>query len=138
MSLCPCSKERCIVDKEKGIGKGAHNQRGLITLQVKCQPGHFHIEDLVRLAESSGSAEIYTLLKRPDEEYVTIKSYENPKFVEDIVREVSSKVIRNLNGVNWFRVRVSNQESIHNHDAVAYISRKKSGQRWIISNHGFY
>ena len=138
MSLCPCSKERCLVDRERDIGKGAHNQRGIITLQVKCQPGSFYIEDLVKLAESCGSAEIYSLLKRPDEEYVTRVSYENPKFVEDIVRETAAKV-KELPGVSWFRAKVENFESIHHHSAVAYISKQKYGKGgWKASTKGFY
>lgn len=134
-SLCPCSKELSLVDKKKGIGKGAHNQKGIITLQVKCLPNSIWLEDLIEIGESSGSCEIYPLLKREDEKYVTEKAYENPKFVEDIAREVAIKVMQ-LKGVTWFRAKVENFESIHDHSATCYIERTKMGLKWKPSYKG--
>jgi len=137
MSVCPCSKELCTEDKEKGIGKGAHNQRGIVTIQMKSSDPNTHLEEIIKLAESSGSYEIFSLLKRPDEKFVTSESYDHPKFVEDIAREVAVKV-KGLPHVKWFRIKVENMESIHNHSAVAYISREKRGSKYYPSNRGFY
>lgn len=110
-SLCPCSKE---------ISKyGAHNQRGLMKVKVKYIPKHFiWIEDLVSLVESQGSCPIYPLLKREDEKYVTETAYENPKFVEDILRDLVL-TLRKQEGIEWFEVECENYESIHNHNAYA-------------------
>lgn len=135
-SLCPCSKELCLIDREKDIGKGAHNQRSLITIQVKNTSDDVWLEDLIELAESSGSCRIYPLLKRPDEQFVTKQAYETPKFVEDIVRDAAYKTMQ-LNNCNWFRVKVENFESIHNHSAVAYIERSKKGGYWYRTGRGF-
>lgn len=113
LSLCPCSKE---------ISKyGAHNQRSLITLQIRAKE-IIWIEDLIILAESCASSEIYSLLKREDEKYVTERSYENPMFVEDIVRTVAEKLSA-MPGILGFTVESENMESIHNHSAYAKISR---------------
>ena len=114
-TLCPCSQE--ISDD------GAHNQRGLVRLAVRFKR-FIWIEDLIRLAEESASSEVYSLLKREDEKYVTEKAYANPVFVEDIVREVSRKLDDDSNIV-WFAVDSENFESIHNHSAYAYIERDK-------------
>jgi GTP cyclohydrolase IB len=117
-SLCPCSKE--ISDY------GAHNQRGHITIQTRGarQPdgstAFVWIEDLVLIAEQAASAPVYPLLKRPDERYVTMQAYDNPVFVEDMVREVAVSLQRDQR-VAWFHVRAVNQESIHNHAAFAQI-----------------
>lgn len=116
-TLCPCSK--AISER------GAHNQRGLVTLSVRFrQP--IWIEDLIELVEASASSELYSVLKRPDEKYVTEAAYDNPVFVEDLVRSVAQKA----NGhqkIKWFRVEAENFESIHNHNAWAVIeSTKKS------------
>lgn len=110
-SLCPCSKE---------ISRyGAHNQRGLMRVRVKHLPGRFiWIEDLAQLMESQGSAPVYSLLKREDEKYLTEQAYENPKFVEDILRDLVL-ALRGLDGIAWFEVECENYESIHNHSAYA-------------------
>lgn len=138
-SYCPCSKMLCLTDKRKGVGKGAHNQRGTVTIQVRTRSAHsVWLEDLIAIAESSASCEVYPLLKREDEKYVTEKGYSNPKFVEDIAREVLSK-IRNLPGMYWVRVRARNYESIHPHNAVAYCEQtRRGGGRWWRSDRGFY
>ena len=114
-TLCPCSQE--ISDH------GAHNQRGMVRLAVRFKR-FIWIEDLIRLAEESASSEVYSLLKREDEKFVTEKAYANPVFVEDIVREVSRKLDEDSNIV-WFSVDSENFESIHNHSAYAYIERDK-------------
>lgn len=134
-SLCPCSKELSLIDKIKGIGKGAHNQKGIVTLQVKCLPDSIWLEDLIELCESSGSCQIYSLLKRPDEKWVTEEAYAHPAFVEDIARKVATKAML-LNGVSWFRVKVENFESIHNHSATCYLERTKMGKQWKTSYKG--
>lgn len=110
-SLCPCSKE---------ISEyGAHNQRGLMTVNIKYKPGKFiWIEDLAALMEAQGSCPVYPLLKREDEKYVTEKAYENPKFVEDVLRDLVL-ALRELPGADWFEVECRNYESIHNHSAYA-------------------
>jgi GTP cyclohydrolase I len=112
-SLCPCSKE--IADY------GAHNQRSLITIRLEqLQPVPWH--EQVRFAEDAASSEIWPLLKRPDEKWITERAYENPKFVEDLVRDVALR----LNGdarVGRYSVDVENFESIHNHSAYARIER---------------
>lgn len=112
-SLCPCSKE--ISDY------GAHNQRSLVTLRVELlQPIEWH--ELVRFAEDEASSEIWPMLKRADEKWVTERAYENPKFVEDLVRDVALR----LNGdarIGRYVVDVENFESIHNHSAYARIER---------------
>jgi len=110
-SLCPCSKE---------ISQyGAHNQRSLITLTVQSQPALW-IEDLVDIAEAEASSQLYALLKRPDEKFVTERAYENPKFVEDLVRDVAGVLAADPR-INAFRVESENFESIHNHSAYAMI-----------------
>jgi MptA/FolE2 family GTP cyclohydrolase len=112
-SLCPCSKE--ISDY------GAHNQRGYVDLDVRCSSEHpVWLQDLVEVAEGCGSAPIYTLLKRVDERHVTMEAYDNPAFVEDIARD-AALALRGDGRVEAFTVRVANQESIHNHEAVARI-----------------
>ncbi len=115
LSLCPCSKE---------ISRyGAHNQRSFLKIQVRADYGNIvWIEDIIAIAESSGSSEIYSLLKREDEKFVTETSYENPVFVEDIVRNATGKM-QKLPGVLWFAVESENMESIHNHSAYARIER---------------
>ncbi len=111
LSLCPCSKEISSF--------GAHNQRSIITMQVEAKE-KIWIEDIIAIAESSASSEIYSILKREDEKYITEKSYENPVFVEDIVRIAAEKLIL-TKGVLWFSVESENMESIHNHSAYAQI-----------------
>jgi GTP cyclohydrolase I len=118
-TLCPCSKE--ISDH------GAHNQRGEVRLQVRFKK-FIWIEDLIQLVEESASSEVYSVLKREDEKYVTERAYENPMFVEDIVRDIALKLNRDPNIV-WFAVESENFESIHNHNAYAYVEKhKKRGQ----------
>lgn len=138
-TYCPCSKAMCVTDVAADVGKGAHAQRGLVTLQIRTEPDSpgAWIEDLVRISETSGSAELYTLLKRPDEKYVTIQGYENPKFVEDVARDVMRK-IHNIPEAVWAKVRVRNFESIHHHNATAYISQKKVNGVWASVNRAFY
>lgn len=112
-SLCPCSKEIS--------SYGAHNQRSLITVRVRYRE-FVWIEDLIELVEKCGSSPVYSLLKRPDEKFVTEQAYDNPKFVEDIVREVTENLLKNPS-FSWFSVEVENFESIHKHSAYAYIER---------------
>lgn len=112
-SLCPCSKE--ISDY------GAHNQRSLVT--ITAQPLQaVPWEDLVRFAEDSASSEVWPLLKRPDEKWITERAYENPKFVEDLVRDVALRLNADPR-IGSYRVDVENFESIHNHSAFARIER---------------
>lgn len=112
-SLCPCSRE--ISDY------GAHNQRGHVEINVVCRPGAWvSFEDLVDLADAAASAPIFSLLKRVDERAVTMTAYENPAFVEDIARDVVV-ALRADRRVSEYTVRVINQESIHNHNAIATI-----------------
>ncbi|MBF0475869.1 MAG: GTP cyclohydrolase I FolE2 [Deltaproteobacteria bacterium] len=114
-TLCPCSKE---------ISRfGAHNQRGMIQVNLKCNK-FIWIEDIIQMIESCASTEIYSVLKRTDEKYVTEKAYENPKFVEDVVRDAASLLDADEN-ITWFSVEAENFESIHNHSAYAYIERDK-------------
>ncbi len=106
-TLCPCSK---------AISEyGAHNQRSTVDVQVRATD-FLWIEDVVTAVESCASAPLYALLKREDEKYVTEQAYDNPRFVEDLVREVVT-TIRSLDGVTWIQTRASNEESIHNHAA---------------------
>jgi GTP cyclohydrolase I len=115
-SLCPCSRE--ISDY------GAHNQRGYVEIDVACQTGEqIWFEDLIDVAEAAASAPIYSLLKRVDERHVTMTAYENPAFVEDIARDVVV-ALRHDPRIREYVVRITNQESIHNHNAVATIRGK--------------
>ncbi|MGE5559247.1 MAG: GTP cyclohydrolase FolE2 [Bacillota bacterium] len=112
VSLCPCSKEIS--------NGGAHNQRANIRVKLRFKPGKFlWIEDVVELLSGCGSAPIYPLLKREDEKYVTEKSYDNPKFVEDILRDCVI-ALRAVPALKWFEVTCESYESIHNHNAFAY------------------
>ena len=112
-SLCPCSKE--ISDR------GAHNQRSRVSIAVKTHDEPIWVDDLIAIAEESASAPLYSLLKRPDEKFVTEQAYDNPVFVEDLVRGVAGCLKEN-NNISWFRVRSVNEESIHNHNAFAEIT----------------
>ncbi len=109
-SCCPCSKE--ISDF------GAHNQRTMIRVAVRFHGGFLWIEDLVDRLESQGSCQLYPLLKREDEKFVTEKAYENAKFVEDILRDTVI-TLRNEPLISWFDVECESMESIHNHSAFA-------------------
>ena len=110
-SLCPCSKEISAY--------GAHNQRGIMRVKIKQKPRKFTwIEDLAKLMEEQGSCPVYPLLKREDEKFVTERAYDNPKFVEDVIRDLVL-VLRTLPGISWFEIECENFESIHNHSAYA-------------------
>lgn len=112
-SLCPCSKELSQY--------GAHNQRSIMTVRVRYRE-FIWIEDLIDIVESCGSSQVYSLLKREDEKLLTEKAYENPKFVEDMVREATQKLLA-MDNITWFSVEAENFESIHKHSAYAAIER---------------
>ena len=112
-TLCPCSKE---ISR-----KGAHNQRGSVKVNLRFK-GFIWIEDIIKIIEASASSQVYSLLKRPDERYVTEHAYDNPRFVEDVVREVASE-LEALKGIIWFSIEAENLESIHNHSAYAYLEK---------------
>ena len=123
-SLCPCSKE--ISDY------GAHNQRGYITVEVRTATGPndsaeglVWIEELIDWAENSASAPVLPLVKRPDERHITMQAYDNPVFVEDMVRGLAQKLKADARIV-WFRVHAKNDESIHNHNAFASLEWKRT------------
>ncbi|MXW48180.1 MAG: GTP cyclohydrolase I FolE2 [Gammaproteobacteria bacterium] len=111
-SLCPCSKEIS--------SYGAHNQRSHVTITVLAEE-FVWIEELIDIAESNASSQLYGLLKRPDEKYVTEEAYDNPKFVEDMVRDIAGELIQDERVVSY-TVESENFESIHNHSAYARIS----------------
>ena len=117
-SLCPCSKEISAY--------GAHNQRSHITISVRSTEP-MSIEDVVRIAEGQASCELYGLLKRHDEKYVTERAYDNPKFVEDLVRDVAAALNADAR-VEAYVVESENFESIHNHSAYAMIECDKTKQ----------
>jgi len=113
-TVCPCSK---------AISKaGAHGQRTIVRMLIRMKRFEW-IEDFIDIAESSGSAPIYAILKREDEKAVTEQAYDNPLFVEDVVRNVASKLDQNQH-ISWFRVEVESHESIHGHNAFACIESK--------------
>ncbi len=114
-TLCPCSK--AISDR------GAHNQRGHVTFAVRSNLPIW-IEDLIDIVEKSASCELYSVLKRPDEKAVTERAYDNPVFVEDLVRNVAEQANLEQN-ILWYRVEAENFESIHNHNAYALIEKDK-------------
>jgi GTP cyclohydrolase I len=115
-SLCPCSKE---------ISEyGAHNQRSHVTIEADLL-AELTIEELITVAESESSCDLYGLLKRPDEKFVTERAYENPKFVEDLVRDVVRRLDADAR-LGDYTVEVENFESIHNHSAYARIERRRS------------
>jgi GTP cyclohydrolase I len=116
-TLCPCSKAIA--------ARGAHNQRGQVTLSVRFRHPIW-IEDLIELVEESSSSELYSLLKRPDEKAVTERAYDNPVFVEDLVRNVAERADAHEE-ITWYQVEAENFESIHNHNAYARIERRKGG-----------
>jgi GTP cyclohydrolase I len=115
-SLCPCSKDIS--------ERGAHNQRSHITIRARTR-GFVWIEELVEYAERNASCELYGLLKRPDEKHVTERAYDNPKFVEDMVRDVAAALNAD-DRIEWYQVESENFESIHNHSAYALIEKDKS------------
>jgi GTP cyclohydrolase I len=112
--VCPCSKE---------ISEyGAHNQRGLATIRIRMN-GMVWIEELVLIAENAGSSPLFALLKREDEKYVTEQAYDHPKFVEDVVRDIVVP-LENDSRITWYQVEVLSQESIHNHNAYASVTKR--------------
>ncbi|MDH5219157.1 MAG: GTP cyclohydrolase FolE2, partial [Gammaproteobacteria bacterium] len=115
-SLCPCSK--------KISQYGAHNQRSHVTVSVRTTD-FVWIEELIDLVEAEASCELFGLLKRPDEKYVTERAYDNPKFVEDIVRDIAARLNAD-DRIAAYTVESENFESIHNHSAYALIERDKS------------
>ncbi len=115
MTLCPCSKEIS--------SRGAHNQRGIVKVAVRFRK-MFWIEDIIAAVETAASCQIYSVLKRVDEKYVTEKSYDNPVFVEDLVRNVAKAFIKDKN-IRFFSIEAENMESIHSHNAFAYISHER-------------
>jgi GTP cyclohydrolase IB len=115
-SLCPCSKEISAY--------GAHNQRSQITIAATSRED-LSVEELVRIAETEASCEVYGLLKRPDEKYVTERAYDNPKFVEDLVRDVAARLNADSR-IERYSVSAENFESIHNHSAYALIECDKA------------
>lgn len=114
-SLCPCSK--------KISDYGAHSQRSHITLTITPSES-MTIEDIIDCVEREASSELFSLLKRPDEKFVTEQAYDNPKFVEDIVRDIANDLNQDTR-VAFYRVEAENFESIHNHSAYAMIERDK-------------
>lgn len=114
-SLCPCSK--------KISEYGAHNQRSHITVSAKIDAG-ICVEDIIQLVEKQASSELFSLLKRPDEKYVTELAYDNPKFVEDVVRDVAN-ALNNDARILSYVLEAENFESIHNHSAYAVIENNK-------------
>jgi len=117
-SLCPCSKEIS--------ERGAHNQRSHVTLTLRTND-FIWVEDVVKIVEDQASCELYGLLKRPDEKYVTERAYDNPKFVEDMVRDVAA-VLNADERIDAYVVESENFESIHNHSAYALIERDKTNK----------
>lgn len=117
-TVCPCSKELA--------ERGAHNQRGLVTLSVIIKR-FVWIEDLIRLVESAASCEIFSLLKRADEKECTERAYDHPRFVEDLVREIAGQLKSDAN-VLYFKVEGETLESIHNHNAYALIEQDKGSR----------
>lgn len=115
-TLCPCSKEIS--------ARGAHNQRGLVTARVRFE-GMIWLEELIDMIESCASCDLYPLLKRPDEKWVTEKAYDTPRFVEDMVREVALAFDGDKR-IRWFEIEVENFESIHAHNAYAKLERGKA------------
>lgn len=118
-ALCPCSK--AISDQ------GAHNQRGRVTVCYR-QNRFVWIEEIIELVEASSSCDVYSVLKREDEKYVTERAYAHPMFVEDVARAVAVRLDQHP-GITWYSVGVENYESIHAHNAYAYLERDKKQKR---------
>jgi len=118
-SLCPCSRELS--------ARGAHNQRSAVTVEIRYRE-HIWLEDLISRIEACGSAPVFALLKREDEKALTEQAYDNPRFVEDVVRAVT-EALTAMPAIIWFRVECENFESIHNHSAYALIERDLRGER---------
>jgi GTP cyclohydrolase I len=118
-SLCPCSK--------KISDYGAHNQRSHVTIHARTK-SFVWIEEMIDVAEKRASSQLYGLLKRPDEKYVTEHAYDHPKFVEDMVRDVAADLNKDKR-IDWYAVESENFESIHNHSAYARIEKERNGRR---------
>ncbi len=118
-TLCPCSRE--ISDR------GAHNQRGIVTVMLESKK-FFWLEDVIKLIEGNASSDVYSLLKREDEKLLTERAYDNPMFVEDVVREIALHLNRDDN-FTWFSVEAENFESIHNHSAYAYVEKRTESEQ---------
>ena len=121
-TCCPCSKEIST--------RGAHNQRSEVSVEVRPKGDPFiWFEDLIDTAERNASSPLYPILKRPDEKHVTEQSYDNPKFAEDVVRDVAKDLLQLMEAdrISWFYVSSNNHESIHNHNAFAKIERGVRG-----------
>jgi len=115
-TVCPCSKE---------ISQfGAHNQRSIVTVNLRFKK-FIWIEDIILLIEECASCDLYSILKRPDEKFVTEKAYKNPMFVEDVVREIAKRLKGDQN-ITWFTVESENFESIHNHSAYAFVEKREA------------
>ena len=112
-TLCPCSREISAY--------GAHNQRAIASLEVETRE-FVWIEELAEIADAGASAPVYGLLKRPDEKFVTEQAYDNPRFVEDAVREIALRLEADPR-ITWYRVTVKSYESIHNHNAFACVEK---------------
>ena len=112
-TLCPCSKAIST--------HGAHNQRGEVTVRIRSEKTIW-IEDVIDITEASASCQLYSLLKRQDEKAVTERAYENPVFVEDLVRNIATR-LNTLDHISWYKVEAENFESIHNHNAYASIEK---------------
>ena len=115
MTVCPCSKEIS--------ERGAHNQRANAKVRIRMK-SLVWIEEIIEVAETSASAPIFSLLKREDEKYITELSYDNPRFVEDLSREIVLHLEKDRR-ITWYRVEVASQESIHNHEAYACIEKRE-------------
>lgn len=115
-TLCPCSKE--ISDR------GAHNQRGIVTVRLRFQE-MLWLEEVIEMIEACASCALFPVLKRPDEKWVTERAYDNPRFVEDMVREVALAFDAESR-ITEYEIEVENEESIHAHNAYAYLKRQKS------------
>ena len=115
-TLCPCSKEIS--------SRGAHNQRGVVRVRVRAN-GLLWLEEVIDLIEACGSCQLYPVLKRPDEKFVTEHAYDNPRFVEDMVREVALAFDAE-DRIRWYEIEAENFESIHDHNAYASLRREKS------------
>jgi GTP cyclohydrolase I len=124
-TLCPCSKAISAY--------GAHNQRGQVTVQIRFRKSVW-IEDVIAIIEASASSGLYALLKREDEKAVTEHAYDNPVFVEDLVRNVALKLNAHAD-VTWYKVEAENHESIHNHNAYACILSSRNGGSRRVSRH---
>ncbi len=116
-TLCPCSKA---ISRES-----AHNQRSMVTVSARFD-SFLWLEDLVRCVEESASAEVFTLLKRSDEKYLTERAYAHPRFAEDLVREVAIRLDA-IPAITWYTVETENFESIHAHSAYAFLKRERTG-----------